>query len=99
MDARRLALGNNRLRSLLRSALQASPNELVRPPEARGILVHALVFVSERLTLFFALISTSLYLGWAGATYFTSERHMTGALLFYAGANVFLVWPILKKFL
>lgn len=55
--------------------------------------------MSERLTLFFALISTSLYLGWAGATYFTSERHMTGALLFYAGANVFLVWPILKKFL
>jgi len=55
--------------------------------------------MSERLTLFFALTGTLWYICWAVCSYFTNQQHMTGALLFYAGANVFLVWPILKRFL
>ena len=44
-------------------------------------------------TVAFGITSTLLYIGWAVFSYFTPQKYMTGALLFYAGANVFLLWP------
>jgi hypothetical protein len=47
-------------------------------------------------TLAFGLTSSALYLAWAAFSYFTEQRHMTGALVCYAIANLFLLWPLIK---
>ena len=51
----------------------------------------------EWKSLGFGLTSTLLYLFWAWFQSGTQEKHMSGALLFYAGANLFLLWPLLRK--
>jgi hypothetical protein len=51
----------------------------------------------EWKSLAFGLTSTALYLFWARYQWETPDRHMTGALTFYALANVCLLWPLLRK--
>ena len=41
-------------------------------------------------------ISSLLYVGWAISYLWTDEKHMTGALLCYGTANVFLMWPLIR---
>jgi len=55
--------------------------------------------MTEKAALFFGLTSSTLYLFWAAAYFGTEDRHMTGALICYAMANVFLMWPLIKRFL
>lgn len=52
--------------------------------------------IAEKGSLLFGAASFVLYLGWASFAYFTSQRHMTGALICYAAANVFLMWPLIR---
>lgn len=51
----------------------------------------------EWKSLGFGLTSTLLYLFWAWFQAGTEQKHMAGALLFYAGANLFLLWPLIRK--
>lgn len=55
--------------------------------------------MSLGLSLIFGGLSSMLYLAWAACMWNTDQRHMTGALLFYAGANVFLMLPTIREFL
>lgn len=55
--------------------------------------------MSDHATLAFGFASSLLYLGWAYAQSGTPEKHMTWALLFYATANIALLWPSLKRVL
>jgi len=51
----------------------------------------------EWKSLGFGLTSTLLYLFWANFQRETDDSHMAGALLFYAGANLFILWPLVRK--
>ena len=51
----------------------------------------------EWKSLGFGLASTTLYLFWSNFQRHTEEPHMAGALLLYAGANLFILWPLISK--
>ena len=53
---------------------------------------------ADQAALFFGLSGSALYVGW-GVSRIADEPHLTGALLCYALANLFLMWPVLRKFL
>jgi hypothetical protein len=51
----------------------------------------------DQKTLCFGIASTLLYLFWARFQLGTKEPHQAGALVLYAGANVFLLWPVIRR--
>ena len=51
--------------------------------------------IAEDFALGFGLASTTLYLGWSVAYLFTPQKHMAVVTLFYAGANIGLLWPLI----
>lgn len=53
----------------------------------------------EKWSLVFGGLGSALYVGWAIFAYFTAQQNLTGALLCYGVANIFLMWPTIRLYL